>query len=193
MIDGNAKKRIATTAIALGINIVAIISTVLFNIETTELKIIGSMASVIAVSILVWKFPYGFYCEALIFCFFAATLGSALNLYKTVGFYDRFVHFLSGIVLYHGGKILIEFIFKRRNMKNDFLVENLFALFFSSACAGFWEIYEFVADNLINANMQGSKVNTMGDIISGVLGALVFFVCSAVYNKIKKETANEKI
>ena len=44
----------------------------------------------------------------------------------------------------------------------------------SFAAAGFWEIYEFTMDQLAGTNMQGNNLNTMGDIVSGFLGGLVY-------------------
>lgn len=150
------------------------------------MKIIGSFASVIAISAVAWKFPKRFYFLAMIFDVFAASFGSVINLYKTVGFYDRFVHYLSGILLAEAGKIIIDHMFKKRNVKDDSFIKLAFAFFFSCACAGFWEIYEFTADILINANMQGGNANTMGDIISGLLGALTYFLAYFLILRRKK-------
>lgn len=155
-------------------------------IETTAVKIAGSFASVVIVSAAAWFFPLRFYVFALIFHFFAAPLGSVINLYKYLGCYDRIVHFLSGIVLAEAGFILISRIFKKRGMKNDITVMLMFAFFFSAACAGFWEIYEFTADNLLHIDMQGSNTNTMGDIVSGVLGAATYTAAYFIYFKRNK-------
>ena len=56
-------------------------------------------------------------------------------------------------------------------------------MFFSIAGAGIWEIYEFTADNLLGINMQGDNTNTMGDIISGTLGALTWFGIRTLMHK----------
>ena len=108
-----------------------------------------------------------------------------INLYKTLGFYDRFVHFLSGILLADAGMIIVSYLFRKCDLKSNMLIKIPFAFFFSSACAGFWEIYEFTADTFINANMQGGNTNTMGDIVSGVLGAAAYSIISVIVYKKK--------
>ena len=182
----DTKCRIAASAAALGVTGICTVITCLTPIETTTMKVVGSFASVLAVSAAAWKFPKRFYYLALIFDFFAAALGSVINLYRSVGFYDRFVHYLSGLLLAEAGVIIIEYLFRKRQIKSDSLIRLVFAFFFSCACAGFWEIYEFTADILIKANMQGDNSNTMGDIVSGVLGALTYFCASLLMMKRKK-------
>lgn len=156
-------------------------------IETTAVKIAGSFASVAIVSLAAWFFPLRFYIFALVFHFFAAPLGSVINLYKYLGCYDRIVHYLSGIILAEAGLILISRIFKKRGLKDDIAVMLMFAFFFSAACAGFWEIYEFTADSLLHIDMQGSNTNTMGDIVSGVLGAATYIAASFISIKRNKK------
>ena len=180
------KYQLIASVAALLLNTLCTAIVFIFGIETTALKIIGSFASIIIVSAVAWMFPLRFYMLAMGFVFFAASLGSCVNLYRHVGFYDLFVHYLSGVLLAEGGRIIIDFVCKKRKLPDDGIVKNLFALFFSCACAGFWEIYEFTADCLINADMQGSKVNTMGDIIAGVLGAVTYFAVSMLLKKKSK-------
>lgn len=162
------------------------VAALLSPIETTAVKIAGSFVSVALVSAAAWFFPLRFYVFALVFHFFAAPLGSVINLYKYLGCYDRIVHYLSGIILAEAGLILISRIFKKRGLKDDIAVKLLFAFFFSAACAGFWEIYEFTADSLLHIDMQGSNLNTMGDIVSGVLGAATYTAASFISIKRNK-------
>ncbi len=179
------KIRIFTSLAVLLMNLVCTACVYAFSIETTDLKIVGSFAAIVVVSIAVWVFPIRFYITTLIFVLFASSLGSCVNLYHHVGFYDLFVHYLSGILLYEGGRIIIEFINSKRNLSNDRVTVSLFSTLFSCSCAAFWEIYEFISDCLINADMQGTKQNTMGDIIAGVLGAFTGFVAFFLVKKIK--------
>lgn len=179
------KQKLILFVAALFINALCLLSVVIFTIETTHLKVIGSFAAVVIVGVLALPFPFKVYGSALFFVFFAASLGSCVNLYRHIQFYDRFVHFLSGILMAYVGYIVINFIFKKRKLPDDKLIKVLFASIFSCSCAAFWEIYEFTADQLINANMQGSNTNTMGDIISGVLGALLYFIVYLLLGKRK--------
>ncbi len=164
--------RIYTLLLALAANILCTVLVYAFAIESSAMKVWGSYAAVLLVAVAAWRFPTKFYLAAMAFVFFASTLGSCVNLYRHVSFYDLFVHYVSGIVLAEGGYILASALMKRRALPEDHCLQLLFALCFSCACAGFWEIYEYTADWLVSAQMQGSKGNIMGDLICGVLGAL---------------------
>lgn len=181
----DSKVKIVISAISIGITLICTAIALMIPLKTTNMKIIGSFASIFLISIVTWKFPKRFYIIAILFHFFAASLGSVINLYRYLEFYDKIVHYLSGIILAEAGMIIITYIFKKHSLKNDNILKLLFAFFFSSACAGFWEIYEFTADNLLNINMQGGNSNTMGDIISGVLGALTYSTIMYAFYKRK--------
>ena len=75
----------------------------------------------------------------------------------------------------------------RRHTPAEPLLCRLFSMFFAIAGAGIWEIYEFTADNLLGINMQGDNTNTMGDIISGTLGALTWFGIHTLVHKRQQE------
>ena len=167
------KIRISISFAVFLVNIICTAFVFLFSIETTLLKMIGSYVAILLVSIVVFKFPIRFYISSLIFTVFACSLGSCVNLYRHLDFYDIFVHFLSGVLLFDCGRIIIEKLIAKEKMKSNKTVALLFSFLFSCSCAAFWEIYEFLCDILINAEMQGSKANTMGDMIAGTLGAVV--------------------
>lgn len=188
MKTNNTKYRLTVSALTLLVTLMCMAAALLIPLETTTVKIVGSLASVFIVSAAAWKFPKRFYLFALIFDIFAAALGSVINLYKYIGFYDRFVHYLSGILLAEAGMLIITYIISVRKIEKDNLIMMLFAFFFSASCAGFWEIYEFTADNLLKTNMQGANNNTMGDIVSGVLGAITYVVIRTLFYKRKKKT-----
>lgn len=168
-------------------NVACTVLVAVLHIETTAMKVIGSYAAVILAALAAWRFPISFYLSVIGFVFFASSLGSCVNLYRHVGFYDLFVHYLSGIVLAQGGEWIGAALLYKRGLAEDRLVKSLFAFFFSCAGAGFWEIYEFTADLLLNAQMQGSKGNTMGDIIAGTLGALTWLLVFTLLSRRKKD------
>ncbi len=104
------KFRLIISAAGLLITVICTILSVFTSIETTSVKIIGSFVSVVIVSAVTWKFPKRFFVLAILFdIFLLAALGSVINLYKYIGFYDRFVHYLSGILLAEAGMIIISF------------------------------------------------------------------------------------
>lgn len=187
MKTNNTKYRLTVSALTLLVTLLCMAAALLIPLETTTVKIAGSLASVFIVSAAAWKFPKRFYLFAMLFDIFATALGSVINLYKYIGFYDRFVHYLSGILLAEAGMLIITYILSVRKIEKDNLVMLLFAFFFSASCAGFWEIYEFTADNLLKTNMQGANNNTMGDIVSGVLGAATYVIIRYLICKREKK------
>ena len=187
MKTNNTKYRLTVSALTLLVTLLCMAAALLIPLETTTVKIAGSLASVFIVSAAAWKFPKRFYLFAMLFDIFAAALGSVINLYKYIGFYDRFVHYLSGILLAEAGMLIITYIFSARKIEKDNLVMLLFSFFFSASCAGFWEIYEFTADNLLKTSMQGANNNTMGDIVSGVLGAATYVIIRYLICKREKK------
>lgn len=168
---GMKKRLLLSCAVLVIISVCWALGSIL-ELQTTSTKILGSYVSVVLISVVLWRFPLRFYTMALTFDVFATAFGSVLNLYHYLGFYDRFVHYLSGIVLAEAGWILIRLLFRRFQLPDCPWMSLMFAFFFSAACAGFWEIYEFTADQILSTGMQGDNLNTMGDIVSGVLGAL---------------------
>lgn len=180
------KTRIIAAALLLLLNVICTVLVLTVPIETTGMKILSCYLALALVVPLVWRFPTRFYLLTMGFVFLASTLGSCVNLYWHVGFYDLFVHYASGVLLAEGGYIIMERLLRRRGLSDDRLIKKLFALFFSCAGAGLWEIYEFSADSLMHMQLQGTKGNTMGDIIAGVLGAVTYFVVASVIESRKK-------
>ncbi len=186
MYKKETKQRIFALGAVLAANVICTALALCVPIETTGMKICGSYFAILLTALCAWKFPTRFYCAAMGFVFFASTLGSCVNLYRHLGFYDLFVHYLSGVLLAECGFLLCGALLRRCRMQENHLVKHLFAFFFSCSCAGLWEIYEYTADLLIHAQMQGSKSNIMGDIICGVLGALTYFAVNLLFANLKK-------
>ena len=115
---------------------------------------------------------------------------------KTADFLDKHPRIREGLrkmtwgtgLLAEGGLLIIHALAKRQKTPAEPLLCRLFSLFFSAACAGFWEIYEFTADSLLGINMQGDNTNTMGDIIAGTLGALTWFLLQTAIQRRRKNT-----
>lgn len=145
-----------------------------FNIGSPTINVLGAYISALIITIVTYKFPHSFFIAIMIFDIFAAAFGSVLNFYRTIDSYDRIVHFMSGLIAADAGRLIIGYCFDKCKAARLQIIMVLFSMFFSFSCAGLWEIYEFTADQLIGTNMQGNNLNTMGDIVSGVLGGLVY-------------------
>lgn len=121
-----------------------------------------------------------------IFIFLAQFLGSGINLYDKIYWYDDFTHLLSGIFSCLIAIAILK-IFKKSISKDiTFNIIFIFGIVFT--IAGCWELIEFAIDQVIGSNMQHSidtgVSDTMFDILSALVGSLIFNI--AYYLEAKK-------
>ena len=124
---------------------------------------------------LLLKVPRYLYILTLVFVYMASPLGSIMNFYRTIGPYDKIVHFISGLLIAAFGYVLITKLLPVVDKKAK-LIACLFAFLFASASAGIWEIFEFTTDKLAGGGMQRGMVDTVTDMIAGNLGGLLYGV-----------------
>lgn len=135
------------------------------------------------------------YIGVMLFCFLSIYLANLFGFYG-ISYYDKFLHLISGIMIYYLGIIIYVSLNKNSNYKKDVFFY-LFPLFFSIALAGVWEIWEFTTDLTFGLNAQNnSLIDTMTDIICGTVGAIISLLLSlrwringkgTIINKIIKE------
>ncbi len=187
------KKRV--TGIILLIAAIAAASIIAFalGIDPPASNIMGAFAAVVflVIAARIIKVSDGIFFSALVFIFLASPMGSILNLYRSFGPYDKFVHFISGILLAVFGMTVIQRLMKKciTAERYPFMVPMIFfACMFSSGAAGIWEIFEFVTDRLAGGGMQRGMVDTVTDMIAGNTGALVYGIWAYFhYIKAKKK------
>ncbi len=113
----------------------------------------------------------------ILFIFMAHFLGVTCELYNYIFWFDKFTHFLSGIL---SGFAAILILVKSKN-KNSIYFNILFIIAFSLMLASLWEMFEYLSSCLFNVDPQKvleTGVNdTMGDIIVAFLGALIVSLC----------------
>lgn len=116
----------------------------------------------------------------IVFIILAHFLGSVVNLYKYIWWYDLFAHFLSGILTSILALIIMNW-FKVYNDKNR-LFNIIFIISFTLMIASFWEFLEYGADTFLNMNVQHSietgVSDTMDDMLIANLGS---FIVSFIY------------
>jgi len=125
----------------------------------------------------------------LIFIFFGHFLGSVLDFYSNVAFYDKVIHGLSGIMT----SILAIIILVKSKCydKNPLWVNILFIICVTLSIAAFWEFFEFTNDNIFNKDAQ--KVaktgvdDTMMDMIMAFIGSIIYSVIYFIETKTKKK------
>ena len=118
-----------------------------------------------------------------IYLIFAGLIGSVLNVYYLVAWYDIIIHTLMGYLVALCGIFVISRIGNYKKM-NALLVAT-FCLCFSLAIEVLWELFEWGADNLFNQTMQGEKIvglgeplvgDTMLDLLCNTIGSFLFFI-----------------
>ena len=184
--DKREKKiKLIVSSAAMLITIICTIITFSTRLETGKYKLLGSYASIFVVTAALWGFPLKFYIIAMVFDVFSTSFGSIINLYRYTDYFDRSLHYLSGLLLCECGRIIIGYILKKRGLPQDFVVKLSFSAFFSIACAGLWEIYEFLSDVVLSIHMQGRGKDTMFDLICGTLGAVTYCALSVIAERRK--------
>lgn len=134
---------------------------------------------VIARTILKIKIPERMELAYLIFLFLAQFLGSIVNLYASIYWFDSFVHFVSGILTAVFAIAVLSW-FKKYDHKS--IAFNIFFMIaFSMMIASFWEFFEFTTDRISGGDTQKvletGVVDTMKDMIVACLGAILVSIC----------------
>lgn len=125
------------------------------------------------------KIPERMELAYLIFLFFAQFLGSIVNLYASIYWFDSFTHFVSGILTAIFA-IAVLFWFHKYDHKS--IAFNIFFMIaFSLMVASLWEFFEFTADRISGGDTQKvletGVVDTMKDMIVAFLGAVLVSIC----------------
>ncbi|WP_147535809.1 hypothetical protein [Bacillus marasmi] len=132
------------------------------------------------------KFNMPLIVSYLIFLVGSQYLGSILGWYGN-GWWDTFMHLISGAILGFAGVALYERLIHREADKH---ISPWFVFIFVIAFAVLggvvWEIYEFSSDEFFNQTLQGGgNRDTMIDLIADSGGGLLVAMWSAIRTKIK--------
>ncbi len=113
----------------------------------------------------------------ILFIFTAHFLGVTVELYNKIYWFDKFTHFLSGIVSAFGSIFIIVKSKKNGNLKFDIL----FIIAMTLMVASLWEMFEYTSSCLFDVDPQRVKLtgvsDTMQDIIVAFLGGVIVSVC----------------
>lgn len=137
----------------------------------------------------------------ILFIYAATFLGEVRSFYYRVPHFDTILHTFSGGMIAALGFSLIAFLNKSDKIPVTLspLFVACFTFCFALALGGVWEIYEFLADGILNTNMQkfaledGTELigrvavtDTMKDIIVDAIGALVISIIGYISLKYQK-------
>nr|WP_312577610.1 hypothetical protein [Sedimentibacter sp.] len=124
-----------------------------------------------------------------LYCILSLVMGSMLDFYDKIEWWDLLMHILSGIIL----GIIANVILIKNTGKFKIKKSFRFLFIVGIACIGgvVWEIFEFRVDLLFKLDTQlanGSGISdTMWDLImdfTGGVGAAIYFIVSKKENKI---------
>jgi hypothetical protein len=122
----------------------------------------------------------------LIFLVGSQYLGSILGWYR-LGWWDTFMHLVSGAILAFSGIALYERLIHRNGgdeISPWFVF--LFTLSFAALGGVVWEIYEFSCDQFFGMTLQGGgNKDTMTDLVADIVGGLIIAVYAGIRTKIK--------
>ena len=115
-------------------------------------------------------------CIYFLFLFLAQFLGSGVNLYRYISWFDLFTHFLSGIFTCFLSTLLLIHFRKFHPERPVFFV--LYTLGIVFLVAGVWEIFEFSMDTFTGSDLQHHLEtgvhDTMEDMIAAFFGSMLF-------------------
>jgi len=124
------------------------------------------------------------------FLFLAQFLGSVVNLYTKISWYDSFVHYLSGAFAVYVANLILT---KTKTSFSNKLIKLLFYFGFSCSIIVLWETFEFTSDTLLKTVLQHANttgvVDTMVDTIMALLGTITALL---VTSKKEKKNRNYK-
>ncbi|MEH7106677.1 hypothetical protein [Bacillus sp. JJ1764] len=132
------------------------------------------------------KFNLPIVISYLIFLIGSQYFGSIRGWYG-LGWWDTFMHFVSGAILAFAGIALYERLIHRNagaHISPWFVF--LFTLAFAALGGVLWEIYEFSCDQFFGMTLQGGgNTDTMTDLIADTVGGLVIAIWAGIRTKIK--------
>ncbi|MEH7249412.1 hypothetical protein V7114_21850 [Neobacillus niacini] len=122
----------------------------------------------------------------LLFLVGSQYFGSILGWYG-LGWWDTFLHFLSGAILAFSGIALYERLVHRdAEVEISPWIIFLFTISFAAFGGVLWEIYEFSSDQFFNMTLQGGgNDDTMIDLISDTGGGLIVAILAGLKTKKK--------
>lgn len=137
---------------------------------------------------LIFKRPFPTAISAIVavHVLFANFLGTILDWYSLIWWWDLFMHGAFGLV---GGILAYTFLMRWDGGKMNKVLFFTFIFCFIMACAVLWEIFEFVTDGIFPQNdAQDSKDfvgrdavrDTMEDLIITLVGIAVFYLAVLV-------------
>lgn len=122
-----------------------------------------------------------------LFLWASFALGEVSNFYQQYLFFDKVLHFNSGILLGLLGFFIIYTLYYLRKIEFNYIIMGIFIFSFSVMLGTIWEMFEFFMDHQFGLMMQGSLWDTMWDLIIDSIGAIIVAILGTIYVKRKRK------
>lgn len=103
-------------------------------------------------------------------------MGSYLRFYDVWEPWDTIVHFYSGVMIVLWADYILRAVMRKHRFQMPRWLHATVVTSFSALVAMLWEIGEFAADQMIGSRAQIDNYDTMIDMITGTLSALIVAV-----------------
>lgn len=137
------------------------------------------------------KLPESMELIYLSFLFLAQFLGSVVNLYAKIYWFDSFVHFVSGI-LTAVLSISILYWFHKYDSKSIWF-NIFFMIAFSLMIASLWEFFEFTSDSILKGDTQHVLTTGVGDTMKDMIVAFLGSILTAIYYAYEKTMERKQL
>ena len=131
----------------------------------------------------------------VVFIILAQLLGSVVNLYDGVWWYDLFTHFLSGVLTSVFALVVMDWfgVYKEKNKAFN----ALFMICFTLAIACLWEFLEFASFVFLGMDVQHHLTtgvfDTMEDMLVAFVGGIIVCVSYLLESKVSKNGFVKKV
>ena len=121
------------------------------------------------------RLPFVLDFSIVLFIFLTLFLGEIGHFYDEIPFWDKFLHFQSGLLLGASGYIVVYLLNAHKKITIDVSPSFLafFAITFSLAIGVLWEVIEFAGDGALGTAWQRNNDDTMWDLIANGIGAMI--------------------
>lgn len=122
------------------------------------------------------KIPIIYEIILLIFIIFSILIGSMLNFYEKIPFWDIILHTSAGMIL----SFIPMYFIVLYKIEIPIYLKIIFVFLISMGFASLWEMFEFGVDNLLSIDSQKNETqgvtDTMIDICVHSIGTIIFLI-----------------
>ena len=185
--------------IAIFLYIIALIYSVIYNLNGHPYLMMVPVSALVPFilsllfKILKLKMTDRIFILNLLFCFLASIVGSTLSGYE-YPYYDKVIHFISGLIICICGYLLFCIIKKVKRIKepSDMTLMYIFMNTFNLAVAVLWEFYEYMTLIFFNYDCINHYTTGVHDSITDMLCAFGggIIITLLVYHSYKYQKPN---